>query len=747
MVDSGEEAWVRRSRTALHIAVAGGGVAALSWEMIWQLQASLALGVSALGAAITLAVTMGGMMVGSLGMGWLMRRRPVTRPIRMYGLMELIIGLSGFLLTPAFGALEQLDAAVYAASPAAAPFVHVLGIAVILGPPTLAMGATVPLFGLAAPQFRTSIALLYGLNTLGAGLGVLLVAFVVLPALGVGKGIAVIATINFAVCAVVQRLEGIVTEREDESAPVPQGPSPAARTLAVVFLTGFATFALEVAWFRSLRAAYMSTTHTFAILLAAVLLPLGFAARKMPELRARGLTIGAMLAAAGAAVLLATPAVERFDVVSRYYAFAILPSWFVQTAAVIGPAIFLLGVPLPWLLDQADGARNWARLYAVNTIGSVAGSLVSAWILLPALGFARTAWALGGLLLAAGLPLAKGRERLILGAAGAISLVVAVAGESGIGRERIIATSAKKGQYEVVAFRETPDSTVSVTDRGQHRVLHIDGFAASDSSAVSEYMVWMGRLPVILHHAPKDGLVICFGTGQTANAVRQEGIERLDLVDISGAVFEMAPLFAVNQGVLEDPRVHPIVMDGRAWLRRTSRQYDLVSLEPMPPTFAGVNALYSREFYELVDRRLRPGGIAAQWLPFHLVDAAQAAGVAATFRSVFPDSFLWIDPVGKTGILLGRKVGAPSRAPFGTEWPGLERTKTATRTLSAEQVVAARALDVAGLERFARSGEVVTDDNQLLACSWSNDPRLGNFRQSATENHARVKRAAGGDVP
>jgi spermidine synthase len=154
------------------------------------------------------------------------------------------------------------------------------------------------------------------------------------------------------------------------------------------------------------------------------------------------------------------------------------------------------------------------------------------------------------------------------------------------------------------------------------------------------YMAWMGRLPMLLHPAPRRALVICFGTGQTANAVLQEGPERLDVVELNPAVLRMAPLFASNHGVLADPRVRAIAMDGRAWLRRSAERYDVVTLEPMPPHFAGVNALYSREFYEIVSARLAPGGIVAQWLPLHLLPPFHAASIAATFRSVFPDAFL-----------------------------------------------------------------------------------------------------------
>ena len=70
----------------LHLMLAAGGAAALSWESVWQLQASLAFGVSAAGTALTLAATMGGMTVGALLAGaWLRRRGGATRPLRLYG--------------------------------------------------------------------------------------------------------------------------------------------------------------------------------------------------------------------------------------------------------------------------------------------------------------------------------------------------------------------------------------------------------------------------------------------------------------------------------------------------------------------------------------------------------------------------------------------------------------------------------------------------------------------------------------
>jgi spermidine synthase len=235
--------------------------------------------------------------------------------------------------------------------------------------------------------------------------------------------------------------------------------------------------------------------------------------------------------------------------------------------------------------------------------------------------------------------------------------------------------------------------------------------------------------------------VICFGTGQTANALRREGIAELDVVELSSSVLELADLFPINENVLDDPRVEPIVMDGRAWLRRTDRLYDVITLEPMPPNFAGVNALYSREFYETLAERLRPGGIATQWLPIHMLSPHHAASIVKTFQSVFPDALLWYDPVGSTGILVGRITS--DGLPLGREWPGLDRIGI-RRDLGDAQIRKSVWLRSEALSRYGRPGQLITDDNQLL--QWSTMRPRADSQHTQTQNQANktiLKRVAG----
>ena len=214
---------MKAPRLALLFIVFLAGFAALTWELIWQVKATLALGISAYGAAITLATTMGGMTVGSLLCGSILARNDKLNPFRVYAALEIIIAASGVLLVPAFRIVGDLDRAAYQTSPWMAPLLHVLSIALVLGPPTIAMGATLPTFQRFAESMGqgVSISLLYGLNTLGAAFGVLLAAFAVIPALGIGRTIYTIAALNMFVSLIAI----LLASRASPDASVPKTKS------------------------------------------------------------------------------------------------------------------------------------------------------------------------------------------------------------------------------------------------------------------------------------------------------------------------------------------------------------------------------------------------------------------------------------------------------------------------------------------------------------------------------------------
>lgn len=721
--------------STIYLLVLFSGMAALSWTVIWQIQSSLALGVSAWGTALTLAVTMAGMCIGALIAGYALRARPAVNALRLYGVLEILIGVSGLLLLPALKQAEVFDIQSYKTMAGGHFWVHITGIALSMGFPAICMGATTPVFGLIARTYGSSISILYGLNTLGAAVGSILAAFIIIPWAGVLGTTYFIASVNLLVGAYALSF-GKKSESADamekQSVLLGSQEFKSWQKYLLVFVTGFSTLALEVAWFRSFTAAFWSTTAAFSIMLASVLVSLGVAAHLVPLLRKKGASLAVCVTLAGISILLATPLVERFDLLTRINSVNpvfLFMNWFFLSFYVTAIPITLLGLALPWVLDSENSARSWAALYGVNTLAAVFGSLLAGWLLLPSIGFARTSWIVGTIVLFSGLilsgPLPKTKARLFL--IGLAALALAVFFESGVGRTRVQMHTAKNtnNMPEILDSAEGPDATVSVVEfsKSKERALIIDGFIATTQSSdegsgfAMQYMLWMGHLPMLMHPDPKAALVICFGTGQTANALRKENPQSLTIVDVNENVYRMADYFKSNEAVLKDPRVKSIVMDGRAFMRRTEKEFDIITLEPMPPTFAGVNALYSKEFYELAKRKLTEKGVIAQWLPFHLLSVYHSASISRTFSEVFPNSVLWIDPQSLTGILLGSK---DETTLLGQNFPGLERNRM-VRLLPDEKIGEAVYFNPRELKIYGEEyGDIVTDDNQLLSYGSSN---------------------------
>ena len=701
-------------RALLQLLVFSAGFAALSWEILWQVRVTLALGLSAIGTAVVLATTMLGMTAGSLAMGRWLKTAQQNRPLLVYGLLELVIGIAGFSLGSVFRLMETLDTSLYQVLPDFWPIYQCLLVLLALGVPTIAMGATIPVLGLLAEQHDLSLSRLYGWNTAGASLGCLALAFFFIPRWGTETSANLIASINLTVFLTCLALNSGTKYRADNSESSEKSPvAMAVRPyhLVTVGLTGAVTFALEVAWFRALKGAFQSTSESFALMLSAVLVALAVGAHLAPLLRKRKNVIPALLVLAGCLILLVTPLIERADTLTQVKGkfLELMISRFLSSLLVLGTPVAVLGTILPIVLDRNSDTETWSKIYAVNTLGAVAGSVFTAWILLPSLGFAQTSWFVGLLVVLLGLYCLE--RRIFATIAAALALSLAIWGETGVGRLRVIGR-INTPSYKVIECREGPDNTVAVLELpSKDRILVIDGFqAADDNFKATHYMRWMAHLPMVLHPNPKDALVICLGTGQTLNGLRVERATNIDLVELSPAVLAMNHHFKANNEVLKDPSVHPILMDGRAWMRRTKKNYDVITLEPMPPNFVGVNSLYSLEFYQLAGQRLNENGVIAQWLPLHLVPPEHGIMIAHTFQKAFPNSALWIDPVGFTAILVGRK----NSVPLGQEWPGLKRK--VPRTLTDHEVKRALFLDQKGLERYTHGNKtLVTDENQALA--------------------------------
>ena len=199
------------------------------------------------------------------------------------------------------------------------------------------------------------------------------------------------------------------------------------------------------------------------------------------------------------------------------------------------------------------------------------------------------------------------------------------------------------GFVTVVATRGTDGTLKTLLTNGK--------FQGNDGGEVSAQIA-VALLPCVAVAGRDRALVIGLGTGQSAETVASAGFAAVEVVEIApGIVAAARAEFAeLNRKVLDWPNVEFFLEDGRNHVLRSRASYDLISIELSSVWFAGVNNLYSKEFYELTRARLRPGGVLQQWIQLHHIAETEVLSVLATVRSVFPHASLWV--IGGQGIIL-----------------------------------------------------------------------------------------------
>ncbi|GAG42608.1 unnamed protein product, partial [marine sediment metagenome] len=174
-----------------------------------------------------------------------------------------------------------------------------------------------------------------------------------------------------------------------------------------------------------------------------------------------------------------------------------------------------------------------------------------------------------------------------------------------------VATSAESLQKlakasKVLYHKEGLATTVTVkqTPTGD-RILLVNGKPDASSSGDLHTQSLLAHVPHLLHPGPRHTLVIGLGSGITLGSSGLHPVERLDCAEISPAVVEASRYFdAYNYRILDDPRVHMLVADGRNHLALTARTYDVITSEPSNPWIAGIADLFTQEFFRLCHDRL-----------------------------------------------------------------------------------------------------------------------------------------------
>lgn len=731
------------------------GAAALVYEILWTRQLTLVFGSTTFAVSAVLTAFMTGLALGAYFLGRLADR--VARPLRLYAALEAGVGAAALLLPDALKALSTLYPSLYAAGLERAwllPVVRLVFSFLLLLVPCTLMGGTLPVlvrFAARAPErFGRDFARLYGMNTLGAVSGCLLAGFLLLGRLGVTTTNRVAASANLFLALAFFLLDVRVARAPlaplgGAAKAAPGRFTPQEKiVIGVAVLSGLSLLGLEVLWTRVLVQALLSTTYSFTAMLATMLLSLALGSflagrwpvvdgPRLPErLLARLARVELLFAAALVAELPLLGSLvflrdfylgwvgESRQVLAKFLTAAVV----MAVPATLAGMLFPLSVQiLSRRLDRVGGGLG--RIYLWNTLAAAAGALLAGLVLIPTLGVKLSYLGVAGAhaAVAMGLGLYATRRPAWL-AALPVLVVLGAGGVRALNQPDVFAGEELRIpglEMELLAYRETADATFAVYrhQRTDFRFLRINGFEAASDERVSQYMPMMAHLPLLLHPAPQRVLVIAFGSGSTAGAAAQHPIERLDVVDISRTVYELAPYFAAaNHNVLADPRTRAWVEDGRNFIGATRARYDVITSEPMPPKFATMVNFYTRDYYLAARARLTEHGVLCQWVPFHLLTPEDARMIVRTFLEVFPNASLWM--VRNTGLLVGTVEPValdPRELATRMEEPRVSADLARLGFRTADDLLGSCALDADGLRAFSADAPVMTDDHPYLEFS------------------------------
>jgi spermidine synthase len=760
------------------------GAAGLVYQVAWVRLLGLAFGVTVYAISTVLAAFMGGLAIGSFVGG--RRADLMQRPLRVYGLVELGVGLSALLTPWAFGLLQEAYASLsQVVDPGQAPLVAgsvraALAFAVLLVPTAL-MGASLPLAvrGVRASRSEVdptrgdawSMGLLYATNTAGAIVGCLLSGFVLIGRFGLTEAIQFAAAANF-----VAGMGGLFLGQRSPAPHADRGvriDAPAAPALRVASLrgaggalataalwafaaSGFISLAYEVVWARILAVLFDSSIYGFVLMLATVLFGIavggvlgGLLVRWHVRARLAGLAFGWLEMGIGLAAVLALvafggayeallgirdggPAFLARFVRTELRLMAVLCIVTVLPAALLMGATFPVAARL-WAAGSGGLGRRLGGVYAGNVAGAIFGSLASGFVLVPLLGAHHSllVLAVANVLLGA-LLLSVGGQRIVALLAGAAALGIVATSATWPPVHRAVFNEHFPDQ-QLVAYWEGLENTVTVgRDADGVQTLFTNSRGQSnDSPDLVRYHRIMGHLAALLgpSRTPR-ALVVGLGAGATPGALAQHAGVQVDVIELSESVIQAAPLFRVaNADVLSRPNVHLSIDDGRNYLLRNRQAYDLITADVVAPYDAGATNLYSVEYFSLVARSLAPNGLMVQWVSPG--SAFEHMLIMRTFLQAFPHSTLWL-----RGDML---VGSPM--PLRISRDELERrlADPSARVALAEvgfnhaqDVLAQFRANADELHAYAGAGPILTDNHPILEYFQSQDippdpPDLGRF--------------------
>ena len=734
------------------------GATGLIYEVVWTRLLTLVMGNTHYSIATVLTAFMGGLALGSYAGGRMIDRRFLA-PLTAYAFLELGIGLYCLIIPGLIDFAFPVFKWVYlnwGDSYTQASLIRFFICVTILIIPATFMGATLPVLSKFVSRDEAHIGkdvgTLYSINTFGAVFGAWASAFVFMRLWGVQSTIWMTALLNLAIAAVIflvfkSPVQGSTTH-EPKSSPLDNRE----KLILLSFgLSGMVALVYQIAWNRILSLLLGSSVYAFSLILTVFILGLALGTASFSRLLSKFSNYmkvyGITQIIIGISSLLIIPLFGSIPFANRWiyenwglqFEFIQLTNFLIIFALLFIPTFFM-GAQFPLVIKLMARkletlGSHVGRVYASNTIGAIIGSFIAGFILIPELGLQTTLISgvfsnvlLGTAILMLGARLNLGVKIYVL----PVFLIFCVFAAKSIGPwdKSVISSgsfmpyriadlkAAELKKNKILFFKEGMHTTVTTELSVSGNIfLRVNGKTDASLALDMRTQLLSGYLPMLFHPDPKSVLVVGQGSGITLGAVEQFPANEITLVEISPAVIEGSRFFdPFNHHALDDDRVTLKLEDGRNHIALSESTYDVIVSEPSNPWISGVGALFTVNFFELLKKRLNPGGVACIWVHTNM-SPDSFKSIVRSFSEEFPFVSMWESIAGDDYLLIG------SEEEYGLSYEKARKylsDETVGRDLhriginNVPDLLSLMIMSRKKLLEFSASAPLHTDDNSLL---------------------------------
>ncbi len=597
------------------------------------------------------------------------------------------------------------------------------------------------------------IGLLYTLNIAGAIAGVFFSAFVLLKTIGLFATNATAGTINILLFAAIfyyrKKLEfksGFNSSKDDLKKDTPDSDTPDSDTpdsdtldsdtldsvfgtapveaastgrkekwfvLIAFFFSGLASMNLQVVWNRLMAMVIGSSVYSFAIVLLAFLVGLAAGSAIFSRVSRRlkypvfvlGL-VELVISAFGIISFiyiddlpwifarLVTSNVENYENHVGIIQFIM----FLVAALPIIPVTIGMGATFPLTIKAVSSSfksvgKDVGSVYALNTLGAIAGSFLSAFVFVPL--FSRYTNGAGmqtsyffsvgiyGVIGVAIILVSKDIAFKWRALTSAITIIIAtvfilnVTGWDpakltiGVFRLSLMDDALDEeswGEPDIKYYHDGVTTTVSIEMWGRHISLKNNGKVDASNGDDMPTQIMAAAYPLLFHKNTDKNLnvaIVGFGSGVTVGATLQFPVKHVDCIELERAVIDASHVFGSQEGAPRSPefdvnhlvyrdhgskdfdwmdpdtyvindRLKIFANDGRNFLASSPHKYDVIISEPSNPWITGVSNMFTKDSFESSAKALKKGGVFGQWVQLYEMSPENIKTIFRTFTSVYP---------------------------------------------------------------------------------------------------------------